>query len=102
MPLMLLSSQIKKDEKMAETVYLLCACLSILCAVMLFRGYLKGRTGLLLWCSLCFGFLALNNIILYVDLSVIPQIDFEGGFWRNLLGSIAGTLMLYGLIWELT
>jgi hypothetical protein len=87
---------------MAEGVYLLCAIASVLCAFMLFKGYLKGRSQLLLWSSLCFGFLAANNVMLFVDLVLIPDVEFGGIMWRNLLGATAGSLLLFGLIWELT
>lgn len=85
---------------MAETVYGLCALMSVVCAIMLFRGYRATRTQLLLWSSLCFGFVALNNIFLFFDLVVFPDLDLHGPFWRNFLGATAGSLMLFGLIWE--
>ena len=87
---------------MSEVIYILCAIASTACAVMLWRGYRKSRTQLLLWSSLCFLFLAGNNIILFVDLVVIPQIEFAGIIWRNGCGALAGIVLLYGLIWELT
>lgn len=87
---------------MAELVYFLCAMMSIGCAFLLFRGYLDARSQLLLWSSLCFGFLALNNIILFFDLVIFPNTDFDGPFWRNGMSSVAGSLLLFGLIWELT
>ncbi len=87
---------------MAEFVYLLCAVASVLSATMLFRGYLSARSQLLLWSSLCFGFLAANNVMLFVDLVLLPNMDFGGIVWRNGLGAIAGSLLLFGLVWELT
>lgn len=84
---------------MAEAVYILCAITSILCALLLLRGYRATRTRLLFWASLCFGFLALNNVILYFDLVVLPtQIDL---FWYRNTAAVAGMLVLaFGLIWE--
>lgn len=87
---------------MAEGVYLLCAIASVLCAFLLFKGYLKSRTQLLLWSSLCFGFLAANNVMLVIDLVLLPNIEFGGIIWRNALGAVAGSLLLFGLVWELT
>lgn len=87
---------------MVEVVYLLCAIMSVVCAYLLFRGYQDGKTRLLLWSSLCFGFLAITNITLVVDLVIFPQLDFSGVIWRNLTGAIAGCLLLFGLIWEVT
>lgn len=87
---------------MAEIVYLLCAAMSIGCAVMLFRGHLKSPSQLLFWSAACFGFLALNNVILVVDLIILPDVNFDGVWWRNLMGATAGSVLLFGLIWELT
>ena len=84
---------------MAEAVYILCAITSILCALLLLRGYRATRARLLFWASLCFGLLALNNVILYFDLVVLPtQIDL---FWYRNTAAVAGMLVLvFGLIWE--
>jgi hypothetical protein len=50
---------------------------------------------------LCFLGLALNNIVLYLDLSVFSQVEINGAVWRSALGAISGATLLYGLIWEL-
>jgi Family of unknown function (DUF5985) len=83
----------------AEAVYILCALTSILCAILLLRGYRATRTRLLFWASLCFGFLAVNNVILYFDLVVLPpQFDL---FWYRNSAAMAGMLVLvFGLVWE--
>jgi hypothetical protein len=82
----------------AEAVYILCAITSILCAVLLLRGYRATRTRLLFWASLCFVCLALNNVILFLDLVVLPQIDL---FWYRNAAAVAGMLALaFGLVWE--
>jgi hypothetical protein len=81
---------------MAEAVYLLCAVTSLACAVLLLRGYFRNRMRLSLWTALCFVGMAGNNVLLFVDLVMVPGIDFS--IWRHLLG-IAGTgLLLYGMI----
>ena len=84
---------------MAEAVYILCALTSILCALLLLRGYRATRTRLLFWASLCFGFLAVNNVILYFDLVILPpQIDL---FWyRNVAALIGMLVLVFGLTWE--
>lgn len=87
---------------MSETVYFLCAFLSIVCATLLIRGYRKTGSNFLLWSSLCFFFLAGNNIILVVDLVFYPDVEMNGPFWRNLFGAVSGGLLLFGLIWEVT
>ena len=84
---------------MAEAVYILCALTSILCAVLLFRGYRANRTRLLFWASLCFLFLAINKVVLYFDLVILPvQIDL---FWYRSTAALIGMLVLvFGLTWE--
>jgi hypothetical protein len=87
---------------MIELVYMLCALLSIACAVMLFRGYRVSKTSLLLWSSVSFALIALINMFLFFDMAIVPELDLHGPFWRNLLGAFAGSVLLVGLIWELT
>ena len=84
---------------MAESVYILCALTSILCAALLFRGYRANRTRLLFWASLAFLLLAVNNVILYLDLVVLPaSVDL---FWyRTSVSMAAMLLLLFGLVWE--
>ncbi|HEX3835556.1 MAG TPA: DUF5985 family protein [Steroidobacteraceae bacterium] len=83
---------------MAESVYALCALTSILCAALLFRGYRANRTRLLFWSSLCFAGLALNNVLLFADLVLLPNIDLF--FWRSAAALLGMSILLYGLIWE--
>ena len=83
---------------MAEVVYLLCGATSVACAVLLIRKYSSTRARLLLWSSLCFVGLALNNVLLFVDLVVVPQVDLA--VWRSVMALAALALLLFGLIWE--
>jgi hypothetical protein len=84
---------------MAEAVYLLCAATSIVCALLLFRAYRDQRTRLLLWSTLCFAFLTLNNILLFVDLIVVPY-TVDLSLWRSSTALVGVALLLFGLIWE--
>ncbi|HZG42859.1 MAG TPA: DUF5985 family protein [Longimicrobium sp.] len=83
---------------MATLVYALCALTSLACAVLLLRGYARNRVRLLLWSGLCFTGLALNNIILLVDMRVVPEIDLS--VWRTLPALAGIVILLYGLVWE--
>ena len=82
----------------SELGYAIGVLISILCAWLLVRAYLAERTPLLLWCSFCFAGLALNNVLLFADLFIVPQIDLE--LWRSATALFALSLMLIGLIWE--
>jgi hypothetical protein len=84
---------------MAEIVYVLCAATSILCALLLLRGYLRTRTRLLMWSTWCFVGLAINNILLFLDLAIFPDtIDLR---LIRAASALAGMLLLaVGLIWE--
>ena len=83
---------------MTGMVYLLCAATSLLCAVMLFRGYAQTHVRLLLWSGLCFVGLMLDNIMLYVDFVVVPDVSLE--IVRKIPGLMAIMLLLFGLVWE--
>ena len=84
---------------MAEIIYVLCAATSILCALLLLRGYLRTRTRLLMWSTWCFVGLAINNILLFLDLAIFPDtIDLR---LIRAASALAGMLLLVvGLIWE--
>ena len=83
---------------MASIVYLLCAATSIVCAVLLGRGYRRSRVPLLLWSTLCFVGLALDNSLLFLDRVVFP--DATVFALRRLLSLVGVAVLLYGLIWE--
>jgi hypothetical protein len=78
-------------------VYSLCSITSVACAVLLLRGYARSRYRLLLWSGLCFAGLALNNILLFIDVRV-PDVDLS--IWRTIPAVVGVAILLYGLIWE--
>jgi hypothetical protein len=82
----------------ANSIYILCAITSLLCAVLLVRGYRQTRARLLFWSAWCFVGLALNNLLLIVDMRVMPDIDFH--IWRTVPAVIGALALVYGLIWE--
>lgn len=83
---------------MADAVYLLCAVTSLACAVLLLRGYVRSRVRLLLWSSLCFVGLTLNNVLLVVDFIILPEGDLS--LLRNLPALVGLALLVFGLVWE--
>lgn len=82
----------------AEVVYLLCALTSVLCAALLVRGWRQSRTRLLLWSSLCFVTLAVNNALLFVDLVLVQNADLA--IPRTMLALAGIGVLIYGLVWD--
>lgn len=80
-------------------VYLLCFASSLLCMALLARSYLRSRTRLLLWSTLCFVGLALNNLFLFIDVVVLPvEVDLLPMRHASALTGVG--LLLYGFIWD--
>jgi hypothetical protein len=83
---------------MPEVVYILCAATSLLCASLLAVSYRRRGSRFLLWSTLCFVGLAINNVLLVLDLVIIPDVDLS--LLRSGTGVVALLLMVVGLIWE--
>lgn len=83
---------------MTGIVYLLCAATCLLCAVLLLRGYQQTKVRLLFWSGLCFAGLMVDNVMLYVDVVVMPDVNLA--VWRKLPGLLATILLVFGLVWE--
>jgi hypothetical protein len=83
---------------MPSIVYALCAVTSALCASLLARAYRQQRTRLLLWSTLCFAGLTVNNGLLFADLVLVPSMDLS--LWRGLTGLGSMLILLYGIIWD--
>lgn len=83
---------------MATVVYLLCALMSALCAVLLLREYRKNPTRLLLWSSISFCGFTLSNALAFLDLVVLPHVDLAGV--RPPVTCLAVAALLYGLVWD--
>jgi hypothetical protein len=83
---------------MAELVYILCALASVACALLLIRNYRRTRLRLALFTCLCFTGLALNNLLLLVDLLVVRELDLSA--FRTLVAVVAVGLLVLGLVLE--
>lgn len=81
----------------AEAIYLLCAATSLVAAALLLRQYRTSRTPLLLWSFVGFIGLAANNVLVFVDLVIVPT---DLAVARTLAGALGIMAILYGLIWE--
>jgi hypothetical protein len=79
---------------MAGAVFALCALTSLACAVLLIRAYRAERVSLLLWTCLCFAGLAVNNVLMFVDVMLGLDLTAE-----RKLPALAGiVLLLHGFI----
>lgn len=83
---------------LANAIYTLCALTSIVCTALLVRGYRRSRVRLLFWSAWCFAGLALNNVLLIVDLRMLPDVDLA--VWRAVPAVVGLSLLVYGLVWE--
>ena len=85
-------------ELFPAAVYILCFLTSAACAFLLGRSYSRSRVRLLFWSSICFGFLALNNLALVLDLIIWPDGDLR--LLRVSLALAAVVSLIWGFIWE--
>lgn len=83
---------------MSNVVFALCALTAGTCAVLLLRGYLKARTGLLFWSTICFCCLALANILVYVDLVMFPTTGYS--LVRIVVTFVAVSVLVFGMVKE--
>lgn len=85
---------------LAAIVYILCATTSLICSILLMRAYAHNRMRLLLWSSICFICIVINNLWLVADLILVQSIDFS---LVRLLSMLVGLcILIYGLVWEET
>lgn len=83
---------------MGEVVYTLCALTSAACAALLWRSFRRHRVRLLLFSTVCFVGLAMNNAMLFVDLVVVPDVDLA--LVRHTTSLVSLGALLFGLIWD--
>lgn len=83
---------------MKPAAYILCTLVSLICAVLLLRGYIRGRHRLLLWSGLCFSGLTLSNALVFVDLVLLPNLDLY--LVREAATAFSVLILLFGMIWE--
>ena len=87
------------EELLPTVVYVLCFFTSAACAWLLGRSFARSGNRLLLWSSICFTFLALNNLALVLDLVVYPtSVDLR--LIRLCLAFAAVASMIWGFVWE--
>ena len=85
-------------EIFPTVVYSLCFFTSAVCAWLLGASYRRNGTTLLLWSAICFGFLALNNLALVLDLVIWPDVDLRMVRLTMSLAAVAS--LIWGFVWE--
>lgn len=83
---------------LAPAVYILGFLVTLTCGVLLARAYASGGKRLLLWSAVCFCGLAISNLLVFVDLVLLPEVDLY--VLRLVVAAAAMAILLYGLIWE--
>lgn len=83
---------------MEPVVYLLGIVTTLASAILLLRGYFQVKKRLLLWSGLCFAGLTVSNMLVFIDLVLLPDVDLH--LYRLTTAAAAMMLLLFGLIWE--
>lgn len=83
---------------MSAALYILNTVTTLICAIMLLRGWSRVRRKMLLWSGLCFIGLSLSYALKFADLVIFLETDLFT--WRLGVAALALSLLLYGLIWE--
>lgn len=76
-------------------VYALCAVTSFVCFVLLLRQHRHMPSRLMLRSSIAFLCFTIANLILFIDLVVLPEIDLR--IWRNLFSLLGAMILLLAL-----
>jgi hypothetical protein len=64
-------------QALEPSVYLLCVVTSLTAMLLLLRSYRENSSRLLLWNAAAFVAFALNNVLLFMDLILLPNVDLR-------------------------
>lgn len=79
-------------------VFFMCFLTSAACAGLLFRGWQRNGTRLLFWSAVCFGGLTLNNLLVFFDLVLLPNMDLRP--YRQIASFAAVAVLVWSCIWD--
>ena len=79
-------------------LYIVAVISSAACAGLLLRAYWQRPVRLLMWSGICFIGLTVNNIALFLDLVVFPEVDLR--LARQLPALVGMMFLLYGFIYD--
>jgi hypothetical protein len=77
-------------------LYVLAILSSLTCATLLTRAYIQRRVRLLMWSAICFVGLTINNVALFIDLVLFPQVDLR--LLRLVPALLGMSCLLYGFL----
>jgi Family of unknown function (DUF5985) len=84
-------------ETFKLVLFVLAVLASLACTLLLYRGYRNTRLRILLWSALCFVCLTINNLLVFVDLIVLPEtVDLR--VLRHATALTGMAFLLYGFI----
>ena len=84
-------------ETFKLVLFALAVLTSLACTLLLYRGYRNARLRILLWSALCFVCLTINNLLVFVDLIVLPEtVDLR--VLRHATALTGMAFLLYGFI----
>jgi hypothetical protein len=86
-------------EVFKVVLFLLAFVTSLACTLLLFRGYVHTKLRILMWSALCFVCLTVNNLLLFIDLVILPS-DVDLRFVRHGTALIGMLFLIYGFIRE--
>ncbi|HTZ03958.1 MAG TPA: DUF5985 family protein [Xanthobacteraceae bacterium] len=81
-----------------NAIYLLCFLTSLSCCLLLIRSYRRTKSPVLLWTAACFVLLAIDNLLVVLDLIALPSVDLS--LPRLIATFFAVATLLVGFIWE--
>ena len=79
-------------------IYSLCVLTCWGCTFLLWRGFRSTRSSLLMWSAICFRFLGLSTLLLFIDLIVYPDASLVT--FRSALTLVGLVVFLVGLVFE--
>jgi Family of unknown function (DUF5985) len=77
---------------------LLCFLTSLSCCLLLIRSYRRSKSKVLLWTAACFVLLAIDNLLVVIDMVLLPNVDLSVP--RLLANLLAVSTLSIGFILE--
>ena len=87
------------EDLVPTLVYALCALTSLVCTLLLLRGYRQNRQRLQLLMGLCFAGITANNVLLPLDRIILAD-GPDLSILRGMVGLASMAALMIVLIWE--